>query len=177
MPTNWLISIRWPHRCDPHCCCRNHLTLSGVMTYEWLGHGKGRLFFCVRPKQTGLVQKTTNQQRHTTKYMHFERPRCHGDWGWGGPLSLAIWSFSSQELDLSSSRSPSTSGSSWSLGQMCNACAQATSQDAATGETGHQQFQEQNTSDWWSQKKKQHSGHSYAGSHTQVEGKKSKAVI
>ena len=27
------------------------------------------------------------------------------------------------------------------------------------------------------QKKKQHSGHSYAGSHTQVEGKKSKAVI
>jgi len=58
---------------------------------------------------------------------------------------------------------------------MCNACAQATSQDAATGETGHQQFQEQNTSDD-PKKKIKHTGHSYAASHTQVEGT-SKAVI
>ena len=58
---------------------------------------------------------------------------------------------------------------------MCNACAQATSQDAATGETGHQQFQEQNTSD--DSLKKQNTGHSYAGSHTQVEDKKCKAAI
>lgn len=59
-----LVDLRWPHRCDPHCCCRNHLTLSGVMTYSRLGHGKGRLFFCVRPKQTGLVQKN-NQSTKT----------------------------------------------------------------------------------------------------------------